>query len=312
MKRRSFFGLGASALLALPMAALAAGGPKVFMDYTQDELDDAYTQTKWAPNAKEVVDGYETTGAEVRRLLHPLTFSYGAKPSETLDVFAPAGARNLPIQVFIHGGAWRALTKESASGPAPTFVGNKSIFIALNFDNIPENTLPGMVDQCRRALVWIARNAAQFGGNPDRLYLSGHSSGGHLATVMLTTEWEKFGLPRTILKGGLVMSGMCDLRPVMMSVRSSYVKITDVERDELSAITRMERVNCPVIVAWGSRESPEFKRQSLLFADGLRKQGRLAGTYYLEGRTHFEVPNALNTAESVLSQATLGLMNTGI
>lgn len=311
MNRRGFLRAGATTLAvgALPVTAWAADAPTVFLDYTQEQLDAAYTQTVWAPNAKEVIDGYETGSAAVRRAHPPETFSYGDRPSETLDVFAPANADRLPVMVFIHGGAWRALSKLSVSAPAMTFVGNGAIYVAIDFDNLPINTLPGMADQCRRALLWVWRNAARFGGDPDRIHVAGHSSGGHLAAVMLTTDWAALGAPPTLLKGGMVLSGMCDLYPVLLSVRSSYVKVSGRERDDLSPIRAMDRVVCPVVVAWGEKESPEFKRQSIQFADALGASGHLAGRFLLEGRNHFEVPNLLNDPNSSLSKAALRLMS---
>src|SRR5262249_31655795 len=159
----------------------------------------------------------------VRGALRPRTFVYGPGPDETLDVFAPS-ATNVPVHVHLHGGGWRALTKDDVSFPAPLFVNAGAVYVALNFSVIPTVRLPDMVAQAQRAIAWLYDNASKFSGDPARIHVSGHSSGAHMASCLLTTDWHaKFGLPPDVLRSGLLMSGTYDLEPVMLSVRSSYV-----------------------------------------------------------------------------------------
>ena len=98
----------------------------------------------------------------------------------------------------------------------------------LDFVNVTETggDLMPMADQVRRAIAWIYKNAASFGGDPNRIYISGHSSGGHLGGVVMVTDWEKdFGLPKDVVKGGLLCSGMYDLKPVRLSARSQLRQV---------------------------------------------------------------------------------------
>lgn len=305
MDRRAF---SLSLLGLLASTALVRAEEAVFLDYTRDTLDNAYDQRVWAPDAQQIIARYARDSEEVRKRFPPRTERYGSREAETLDIFAPAGARALPVMVFIHGGAWRALGSKDASAPAPTFIENGCLYVALNFDNIPAVRLPEMVDQCRRAMVWIAGNIAAFGGDPGRIYLSGHSSGAHIAGVLLTTDWAAHGGAPDLVKGGLLMSGMYDLYPVMLSARSSYVKITPEELAALSAMRHLDQVRCDMIVVNGDRESPEFKRQSQVFASALAGMGRLTARLELAGKNHFEVPEALNDPASAVSKATLQMM----
>ena len=135
------------------------------------------------------------------------------------------------------------------SFPAEMALDAGAHFIALDFDNVvtTKGNLMPIADQVRRAVAWIFANAARFGGDPRRLYVCGHSSGGHLAGVVLTTDWVRdFGLPADLVRAGLLCSGMYDLTPVRLSARSSYVNFTDQVVEALSPLRHVDRLTCPV------------------------------------------------------------------
>src|SRR5262249_9406858 len=173
-------------------------GPLVFLDYDQEELDDAYTQELWAPNQAEL-DKRNAQKCEqaVARLGRPQRLAYGSTAAEKLDLYAP-NRLNAPINVYIHGGKWRLGSAASAAYQSEMFVDAGAHFIALDFNTVIETNgdLMIMADQVRRGVAWIYRNAKSFSGDPSRLYISGHSSGAHLAAVVLATNWSRnFGLP---------------------------------------------------------------------------------------------------------------------
>jgi arylformamidase len=311
--------LGASAALAATggtavaqnTAAPRTKGPRVWLDLDQQELDDAYDQSKYAPNLAQIVKRYATNSEQVRtRLGAPKRLAYGATPIEGLDLY-PARKPNAPVHVFIHGGAWRGGLAKDSAYQAETFVSAGAHYIAVDFNNVLETKgdLMPMADQVRRAVAWIYRNAASFGGDPNRVFLSGHSSGGHLAGVVLTTDWQKdFGLPKDVLKGGLCCSGMFDLKPVRLSARSSYVKFTDEMEHALSSQRHLEHLNCPLIVAYGTLETPEFQRQSRELAAAVKAAGKPAELLVGEGYNHFEMPEMLANPYGLLGRAALEQM----
>jgi arylformamidase len=155
--------------------------------------------------------------------------------------------------------------------------------------------------------VW--QNAASFGGDPNRLYLGGHSSGAHLAAVALTADWPgEFGLPPDIIKGGMCSSGMYDLAPVRLSKRSKYVKFTDAMEQELSAMRHLDRLHTPLVLTYGTYETPEFQRQSRDFAAAVKAAGKPVELIVGEGYNHFEMLETLANPYGLLGRAVLGQM----
>jgi arylformamidase len=220
----------------------------VFLDYSQEQLDQAYDQAKWAPEMAQLEAADGTRSARVREEMPPITRRYGPGEADLIDIFTPANARNVPILLFIHGGAWTRNSRLDASLAAPTLVGRHAAYATPDFGSLKTSRLPDMIENCRRCLEWLVRNAADFGGNPDRLYLAGHSSGAHLAGCLLVTDWTKRGLPADAIKGALLVSGMYDLHPVLLSSRSTYLHVTPEEAAEASPMRHLAGITCPVAV----------------------------------------------------------------
>jgi len=321
--RRTFLGAGvASTILAGGGSVFAqqpapvqqaprAKGPAVWLDMDQTELDAAYDQIKYAPNLPQIVKRYASNSESVRaRLGVPRRYAYGTTPIEALDVYATKRA-NAPINIFLHGGAWRGGLAKDSGYPAELFVHAGAHYVVPDFINVTEanGSLMPMAEQVRRAVAWVYRNARSFGGDPDRIYVSGHSSGGHLAGVVLVTDWRKdFGLPVDTVKGGLCCSGMFDLKPVRLSARSSYVKFTDEMEQALSSKRHLDKLNAPVIVAYGTLETPEFQRQSRDFAATVKAAGKPVELLVAEGYNHFEIPETIANPYGLLGRAVLAQM----
>ncbi len=285
-----------------------ATAPKVFLDYTQQELDDAFEQNIWAPNFEELRIANKNGCDDVRRRLTHAEHRYGDGPEETVEIL-PTDRANAPILFFVHGGRWKPQPDNSFVYFADTVIAGGAHLAAVRFSTIdpPKRTtrMPDMIAELRRAVEWLYKNAASFGGDANRIHVIGHSSGGHLASVLLTTDWTKHGLPADVLKSGTCVSGMYELRPVMLSNRSEYVKLSAEEEDEFSAMRHLDRVRCPITVAWGDKESPEFQRQGRTFAAALKTKGLACRELVLKDANHFEGIRTMTQPQSPLAQSVM-------
>jgi arylformamidase len=273
---------------------------RVFLDYTQEQLDQAYDQLYWAPQRDAIQAEIRKTCEAVRQSMPPRTERYGKSDVQFLDIFAPTGASRVPVVLYLHGGAWLRGSRLDCAYPAPAVTGRGAALVVPEFDNVSVVPLPAMIEQCREAVDWTVRNAARFGGDPDRIYLAGHSSGAHLASCVL--------LGNTTIKGALLISGIYDLHAPMLSARAKYVKITPEEEDAASAMRHLGRIRCPVAVAWSVGDSPEFRRHGQVLSAALQGMGRLASRSENFSANHFEQPRPLADPDSALSRVLYALM----
>ncbi len=259
---------------------------KLFLGYDQKALDEQYDQRFWVPHAEEIIRRYSTASDRVREKLgEPRVERYGPHPRETLDIYG-SGKKAF---VFVHGGAWRRQSSTEQAFPAATIGDAGAAYVALNFALLPAVTLPEMVAQVCRGIEWVRNNLSDF------VVLCGHSSGAHLAACALT----KLDFP----KKALVVSGVYDLLPVRLSSRNDYVRLDERLEQEYSPIRHVDRIRCPVSVAWGEKEAPEFVRQSQAFAEKLG-----APTLIAEGLNHFEIVETLADPRSPLGRAALNML----
>jgi arylformamidase len=286
-------------------------GPLVWMDMDQVELDAAYDQALYAPLRLQTMKRLASNSEIARsRMGQPRREAYGPTEVEKLDIYRANGS-NAPIFVFIHGGAWLRGEAKDYAFPAELFVNAGAHFVALDFIAIEKagGDLRVMADQVRRGVAWVYKNAASFGGDAGRFFIGGHSSGGHLCGVALVTDWQKeFGLPPDLVKGGLCMSGMYDMKPVRLSKRSSYIKFSDEMEQAMSAQRHLDLLQAPIIVTYGTNETPEFQRQNRDFAAAVSTAGKSAELIEAANYNHFDMLESLGNPYGPNGRAVLKLM----
>jgi len=233
---------------------------------------------------------------------------YGGMPGESMDIF-PARKGDGTCMMFIHGGYWRSLDKADFSFLAPAWVDAGVSLALVNYDLCPKVTLEEIVLQMLRASSWLYRNAEQYGMDEDRLYVSGHSSGGHLAAMMMAALWPVFDprLPRDLYKGALAISGIYDLRPlIQVDWLNPDLRLDEATALKVSPAFLPTATRAPVMTCAGGAESSEFKRQNGLLAE--RWRGAFAGDIAMPGANHFSVVDGLANQSSPLFSATRRLM----
>jgi arylformamidase len=309
---------GAAALAATPAAAqrcppnppARTKGPLVWMNMDQQDLDDAYTQSVYAFNSKNLGQRRAYNNKIALAVIgRPERVAYGPAEIEKVDIYRTKRS-NPPTLVFIHGGGWRNGRSADFTCYAEPYVKAGANFVAVDFASVRDtdgNIFP-LVDQCRRAVAWVYKNAKSFGGNPDSIYLCSRSSGSHLSGCVVTTEWEKFGVPRNTLKGAVLGSGMYDLKPVRLSARGGYVKFTDEMEQALSPQRHIDKIHTPLVLGIGTLETPEFQRQSRDFAAALKAAGKPVQLIVGTGYNHFEVGETLCHPNALLGRAAMDMM----
>jgi arylformamidase len=286
-------------------------GQLVWLDMDQKELDDAYDQAVWAPNREHIAKRRRLASERtIARIGAPERAAYGPTEIEKLDIYKTKRA-NAPIMIFIHGGAWKNGAAKDSAYMSEMYLAAGANFVIPDFVAVEKagGSLMTMAEQVRRAVAWVYKNAASFDGDPNRLYISGHSSGGHLGGCVVITNWKKdFGLPPDIVKGALLISGMYDLKAVRLSKRSKYVNFDDETEEKLSAQRHIDAIHIPLVVAHGTLETPEFQRQSREFAAAVKAAGKPVEFFVGEGFNHFEMQETMGNPFGLGGREALKMM----
>ena len=242
-----------------------------------------------------------------------LDVAYGPDRSERLDIFGPgaaAASRRAPVLIYIHGGYWRALDKGDQSFVAAPFVEDGAVVVLPNYALAPAVSVRHIVLQMVQAVAWVHRHIAQYGGDPQRIVVAGHSAGGHLATLMLACRWPQVGadLPPQVVRAALSVSGVYELEPLRHApFLASDLKLSAAEASALSPAFMPAPTQGPLVAVVGADESAEFQRQNTLIRQAWGEQV-VPICEQVPARHHMNVLHDLATPGQRLNTLAQGLL----
>lgn len=234
--------------------------------------------------------------------------AYGPGAGERLDIF-PATRANAPVLLYIHGGYWRALSKNDSAFMAPALVEAGACVVVIDYDLAPAVSLDHIVDQTRRALAWVHAHIAEFGGDPNRIVASGSSAGGHLVGMLLAGGWQAdYGVPDSVLRGALPISGLFDLQPLLETHINAWMNLDEQSARRNSPHFHLPQQATELVVSYGALESAEFARQSHDYLEAWQARGLPGRFVAAPGRNHFDVVLQLGEPGTPLYRAALQLL----
>ncbi len=281
-------------------------------DWPLAERERQYSPSSCVPVLAPYLAAYAARSREAERSRRCLkNLRWGEQPDETFDYF-PADAADAPLLVFFHGGYWQELSKNESLFAAPDSVENGIAFAAIGYTLAPKATLAAIVDQSRRAIASLHRQAGTLGFDAHRIYAAGSSAGAHLAAMMLVAGWQAdYGLPGTAVAGAILMSGIYDLEPLVGTYIDAALHLTAADAATLSPSRLALGAPVKTIVAWGENETSEFKRQSRTFASKLQMSGFPVSAFEVAGANHFDIVFGLADTTTQLGGATIDLIRAG-
>ena len=282
----------------------------VFRDYDQKALDAEYNNRTKVKDAMEWVARFGAESARARAEL-PLRFDvpYGDHHAERLDVFPAARPGPAPVHVFVHGGYWQRMDKADFSFVARGLRPAGAVTVIVNYGLVPSIEFDELVRQCRAAVAWVHRHAREWGGDPDRISVSGHSAGGHLVAMLLATDWAEFGAPADIVKAGCAISGLYDLEPIRLCYLNEVLNLTPEVARRNSPVHLAPARPTPLILALGGTEGAEYHRQAGDLAFAWRAHGVPIEVMDLAGHDHFSIVAELESPFSPLARAIQGQLD---
>ncbi|HEX2116213.1 MAG TPA: alpha/beta hydrolase [Alphaproteobacteria bacterium] len=286
-------------------------GVKIYRDYDQAELDAQYNLRARFPSHTKYMAQWQADGdAELARPGWHRDLAYGPTAAEKLDLIVPpaGGNRRAPLMVFIHGGYWQNLDKRDCAALAPAFVKAGIAYATINYTLAPVAGLDEIVRQARACLSWLWRNAPLLGCDPDRLFVAGHSAGGHITMMLAATEWNRLGgLPHDLLKGAFSISGIYDLEPIRLSYQNPVLKLDEGTVRRNSPIG-LKPVTKRILLTVGEKEPEEFHRQQKEFAAAWRKSGAAVDVVPAPGLDHFDILDKFGNPEHAIGRAAIELV----
>jgi arylformamidase len=265
--------------------------------------ESAYNPRLVVPQYADHFERWRKKSAAARAALSGyLDVPYGSHPMEKLDIFRAKG-QSRALLVFIHGGYWRALDKSDLSFVAGPFVDRGVTVALLNYALAPSVHVQDIVLQVLQGCAWLFRNGINFGAPAGKLFVAGHSAGGHLTAMTLAALWPQVSrdLPRKVVQAGLSISGVYDVMPIMHTPSINMdVGLTAVEATRVSPALMPPATDAPLYTAVGGKEQEGFHHQNKLMRE--KWKAVVKDDLACPDDDHFTILDRFATPGSVLFQ----------
>lgn len=282
----------------------------LYKNYDQEALDRQYNLRLHTPDFANYFERWDLLSRQTEKN-YPVfkDIPYAALPLEQSDIYPSSQAHSKTL-VFIHGGYWHLLDKSSFHFIAEVFPADNITTVLLNYPLAPACSMDQIVLSCRKAIAWLYQNIAYYNGDPDQIYLAGHSAGGHLAAMLMTTDWPRFNslVPENTIKGVCALSGLFNLTPVHLCYINQIVNMNDEAAARNSPVNLQPMNDCPLILAVGATETAEFIEQSTELALCWNQKNCNVLLAQIPGSNHYSILDTITDNEAELHLAIRELM----
>jgi len=287
----------------------APAGEPVYKQFRADEMEAHFNPRVVLPDVDGLLAERAARSAETRaRLENHRNLAYGDSERQVVDIF-PAAEPNAPVNLYIHGGYWRAVSKDDVSQLAEHFHAKGVTAVLLDYDLCPQVTLTDIVAQARRGVAWTWRRIADYGGDPDRFYISGSSAGGHLVAMTLAHDWRgEEGMPSDFIKGAVAITGVLDTDPVLHVTPNEDIRLTPELARANNPMLHPPGTATPIIVAVGADEPAGWRQMSKDYYELCRARGIACEYHEVPGTHHFSVTESIGEAGSLMQKLVFGQM----
>ncbi|GGB87035.1 esterase [Marinobacterium zhoushanense] len=274
---------------------------------SSDEISQAYNPML-GKDPKQVIGEYVRLSQDTLDVVDVArTEQFGPTLAEHVDVFS-AQQQGAPLHIFLHGGYWRACSSKDFAFVARQLVPAGITTLVVNYALCPQVSMSEIVRQARASVAWAWHNAERLGADRNNITVSGHSAGGHLVGMVLSTDWEAdYGLPADVLKGAVAISGLFDLGPFPHSWLQPDLQLTEREVELLSPLKLAPVAKTPVRLRVGALESEEFHRQSRTYQNYLETRGFEVQFQAVSDTDHYSVMDEMYREGGMLVEDVLQL-----
>jgi arylformamidase len=279
----------------------------IYKQYTQSDLDYQYNNRLQVPGYATHFEQWEQWSRKTESQYTLIKdIAYGAHVRERLDIY-PSFQPNSKTLIFIHGGYWKSMVKESFHFVANGFQPYNITTVFIEYPLMPEASMDQLVQSCNKAIHWVQQNISLYNGNAAQLYVAGHSAGGHLAAMLMVDDTANQPAKSNAIKAVCTLSGLFNLQPVRCSYLNNSLQLDEATALRNSPVNLKPYLACPLLIAVGGEESNEFKEQSAQLYDSWKNQVPIQ-LIEMDALNHFSIVEALADSATNLHKAVCTMM----